>query len=121
MKVNSKNIIIDQDRIIVENEEYDHNGKLIETPAEKYELPLLPGTIIDYDSEYILILENNGYTNLEYTDSINYLDYDWASDPRTMNIYAPFKNEKDMQEWIRNNVYHKKALEKYYKKSFFKN
>lgn len=121
MKVNLKNIIIEEGRIVVENEEYDHNGILIETPAEKYDLPLSAGTIIDYDSEYILILENNGYTNLEYSDSIRYLDYDWASDPRTMNIYPPFKDKKSMKEWIEDNKHHKQSLEKYYKKVFFKN
>lgn len=120
MKVNLKNIVIEEGRIVVENEEYDHNGILIETPNEKYGHPLLPGTIIDYDSEYVLILDNNGYICLDYADSINYLDYDWASDPRVQQIYSPFKTEKEMYEWIIHNEHHQDALKKYYKKSFFK-
>lgn len=120
MKINLKNIIIEKNRIVVENEEYDQDGNLIETPNEKYGHPLLPGTIIDYDSEYVLILENNGYICLDYADSINYLDYDWAEDSRTKKIYSPFKNDIEIQEWIQNNKHHKQPLEKYYKKSFFK-
>lgn len=123
MKLDLRNIILENDKIIVENEEYDHNGRLIETPSEKYEKyekPLLPGTIIDYDSEYVLILENNGYICIDYSDKISYLDYDWASDPRVQKIYSPFSCEKAMYEWIIQNEHHKDALKKYYKKSFFK-
>lgn len=120
MKIDLKNIILENDKIIVENEEYDHNGQLIETASEKYEKPLPPGTIIDYDSEYILILENNGYFCIDYSGSISYLDYDWASDPRVQQIYSPFKTEKEMYEWIIHNEHHQDALKKYYKKSFFK-
>lgn len=121
MKINLKSITIDKEKIIVNEEEYDLNGNIIETPSEKYSKPLISGTIIDYDSEYILILENNGYVCLDYADKVNYLDYDWVEDPRSLKIYPPFKDKNEMSLWINENPHHKDSLIKYYKKSFFKN
>lgn len=122
MKMNLKDIQIKKDKIIFDNEEYDNFGNLIETPKEKYLKVFEPGTIINYDNEYILMLPNNGYVALGYNIDlkINYIDYDWAKDPRIVEVFEPFKNQEQFNQWLKDFPEHEFTLNKHYNKKFFK-
>lgn len=115
----SELISLKNNMLIVNNIEYDHQGNVLENDDCSYieEREILPGTIINYDGEFILFLEDDGFIVLDYGKEPRYepKGYDWLNDPRTTDVIQPFKNKEEMMDWLKDYPYYKDNVIKYYK------
>ncbi|EPP7233596.1 hypothetical protein ACTOJ1_000501 [Shigella flexneri] len=121
MKNNKKiqKISIKNNMLIINDIEYDHQGNILENDDCAYveEIEIIPGTIINYDGEFILFLEDDGFIVLDYGKEPRYepKGYDWLNDPRTTDVIQPFQNTEEMMDWLKDYPYYKDNVIKYYK------
>lgn len=113
----SELISLKNNMLIVNNIEYDHQGNILENDDCSYIEEMAPGTIINYDGEFILFLEDDGFIVLDYGKEPRYDEkgYDWLNDPRTTDVIPPFKNKEEMMDWLKDYPYYKDNVIKYYK------
>lgn len=64
---------------------------------------ITPGTIINYDGEFILFLEDDGFIVLDYGKEPRYDEkgYDWLNDHRTTDVIEPFQSTEEMMDWLK--------------------
>ena len=113
----SELISLKNNMLVVNDIEYDHQGNILENDDCSYVEEINPGTIINYDGEFILFIENDGFIDLGYGKEPRYDEkgYDWLNDPRTTDVIQPFKNKEEMMDWLKDYPYYKDNVIKYYK------
>ncbi len=113
----SELISLKNNMLVVNDIEYDHQGNILENDDCSYVEEITPGTIINYDGEFILFIENDGFIDLGYGKEPRYDEkgYDWLNDPRTTDVIQPFKNKEEMMDWLKDYPYYKDNVIKYYK------
>ncbi len=116
MKNTKKSDIISlkNNTLIVNDIEYDHQGNVLENDDYSYieEKEILPGTIINYDGDFVLFTENNGFIVLGYEKEPRYepKGYDWLNDPRTEDVIEPFQSKEELMDWLKDYPYYKEEL-----------
>ena len=113
----SQVIRLKNNMLVVNNIEYDHQGNILENDDCSYIEEITPGTIINYDGEFILFLEDDGFIVLDYGKEPRYDEkgYDWLNDPRTVDVIEPFQSTEEMMDWLKDYPYYKDNVIKYYK------
>ncbi len=113
----SELISLKNNMLVVNDIEYDHQGNILENDDCSYVEEITPGTIINYDGEFILFIENDGFIDLGYGKEPRYDEkgYDWLNDPRTTDVIEPFQSTEEMMDWLKDYPYYKDNVIKYYK------
>lgn len=113
----SQVIRLKNNMLVVNNIEYDHQGNILENDDCSYIEEITPGTIINYDGEFILFIKNDGFIDLGYEKEPRYDEkgYDWLNDPRTTDVIEPFQSTEEMMDWLKDYPYYKDNVIKYYK------
>lgn len=113
----SELISLKNNMLVVNDIEYDHQGNILENDDCYYVEEITPGTIINYDGEFILFIENDGFIDLGYGKEPRYDEkgYDWLNDPRTVDVIEPFQSTEEMMDWLNDYPYYKDNVIKYYK------
>lgn len=121
MKNTKKSDIISlkNNTLIVNDIEYDHQGNVLENDDCYYIEEINPGTIINYDGEFILFIENDGFIDF-YGKEPRYDEkgYDWLNDPRTVDVIEPFQSTEEMMDWLKDYPYYKETVMIYYNEIF---
>lgn len=89
--------------LVVNDIEYDHQGNVLENDDCSYIEEITPGTIINYDGEFILFLEDDGFIVLDYGKEPRYDEkgYDWLNDHRRTDVIEPFQSTEEMMDWLK--------------------